>query len=168
MLVKEFQGVVVRSRSSTTRAPRGHEKDGVDYDFLSRAEFEKQTDFLEKAEIYGNLYGTRKSVVEKFLGQGKHVVLVIDTQGALHVKQMMEAVFIFISPPSFEELERRLTARHTEDKEAIEARLEWSKGEMKMLPHYDYNIVNDDLEVAYQIFRSVFIAEEHKIDGTNQ
>ena len=166
-LVREFPEAVVRSRSTTTRAPRGHEKPGVDYDFVSREEFEKETDFLERAEIYGNLYGTRKSVVENFLAKGKHVVLVIDTQGALHLKGKMEAVFIFISPPSFEELKRRLQARHTEDLEAVAKRLEWSKSEMTKRSQYDYNVVNDDLETAYQILKSIFIAEEHKIDGTN-
>lgn len=167
-LVCEFPDKIVRSRSSTTRKPRGEEQAGVDYDFLSREEFEACDDFLESAEIYGNLYGTRKSVVEKELDQDKHVVLVIDTQGAMKVKERVEATFIFISPPSREELERRLKSRMTESDEAIAKRLEWSFREMEMMPHYDYQIVNDDLDVAYQEFRSIFIAEEHKVDGTNK
>ena len=165
MLTHEFSDCVVRSRSSTTREPRGHEKQGVDYDFITRAEFEKEDDFLEKAEIYGNLYGTKKSVIERYLNAGKHVVLVIDTQGAMNIKKKMKACFIFISPPSAEELEKRLTNRHTEDKATIERRLEWSKKEMTMVGEYDYNLVNDDLEITYQIFRSIFIAEEHKTNG---
>lgn len=165
MLVNEFPNCVVRSRSTTTRAPRGDEKEGVDYDFVSREEFEQEDDFLEWAEIYGNLYGTKKSIVEEYLKAGKHVVLVIDTQGAMNVKKRMDATFIFISPPSMKELERRLTNRHTEDRATIDRRLDWSKGEMKMIEHYDYNIVNDNLAITYQVFRSIFIAEEHRRDG---
>lgn len=167
-LVKEFPQAVVRSRSSTTREPRGSEQNGVDYDFLTREAFEKQTDFLERVEIYGHLYGTRRSVVERLLNEGKHVILVIDTQGALKLKKEVEATYIFISPPSFEELERRLKGRHTEDPEAVQKRLEWSKREMQMVSFYDYNIVNDELESAYQIFKSILIAEEHKIHDVNK
>src|SRR5262249_16238846 len=108
-------------------------------------------------------YGTSKKWVENQLSQGKHVLLVIDTQGALYLKDKFQASFIFIAPPSIEELRTRLTRRGTEDPEKIEKRLEWSKNEMQVAKFYDYYIVNDNLHVAYQVLKSILIAEEHAI-----
>jgi guanylate kinase len=98
------------------------------------------------------------------LSQGKHVVLTIDTQGALQLRGRFPAVFIFIKPPSFGELEKRLINRKTETEEVIAERLTWMHQEMEAAHQYDYNLVNDDLEVAYQVLRSILIAEDHRID----
>lgn len=165
MLVKEFPDFVAESRSSTTRMPRPGEVDEQHYDFISIEKFEEKIavgEFLEYAKVFGNYYGTRKEEVDRLLTQGKHVILVIDTQGALKIRQQVGAIFIFISPPTFEELRRRLFKRRTEDEEKIQERLLWAKQEIAMVSHYDYHIINDSLDVTYQVLRSIFIAEEHK------
>ena len=165
MLLKEFPDSVVESCSSTTRRPRPSEVPEQHYEFISEEEFERRIEadeFLEYAKVFSAYYGTRKKEVIKLEESGKHVVLVIDTQGALLVKQKMSAVLIFISPPSKEELRARLFRRKTEDDEAIEQRLAWAEQEMSMASHYDYHIVNDDLQLTYQILRSILIAEEHR------
>lgn len=166
MLQDEFPDKIAQSCSSTTRPPRPGEIDEKQYDFVTTEEFEKkiaQHEFLEYAKVFGNYYGTRKEAVDLLLAQGKHVVLVIDTQGALKVQQQkLEAVFIFLSPPSFDELRARLFRRSTEDEGKIQERLLWAKQEIGMIPYYDYHIINDHLEITYQVLRSIFIAEEHK------
>lgn len=165
MILGEFPHEVAESCSCTTRAARPGEVDGLHYTFVSFEEFEKEieaTAFLEYAKVFGNYYGTRKEEVERLRHQGKHVVLVIDTQGAMQIKQEVDGVFIFISPPSLDELRRRLLKRCTETPEKIEERLEWAKHELPLAVHYDYHIVNDDLAITYQILRSILIAEEHK------
>ncbi|MFN0065764.1 MAG: guanylate kinase [Chlamydiales bacterium] len=165
MLLTEFPRVVAQSCSSTTRAPRPDEVKDVHYEFLSKEEFLRRLangEFLEHAEVFGHFYGTRTSEVVRLQEEGKHVVLVIDTQGAMQVKKKVEATFIFISPPSFGELRSRLLKRRTEDDAMIDRRLDWAKREVEMAPHYDYQIVNDDLKVTYQVLRSIFIAQEHK------
>lgn len=164
MLTKEFPHVVA-SISHTTRQPRQGEIEGVHYHFISKKEFVKRIDdgeFLEYVKLYDDYYGTHKLWVENQLIQGKHVILVIDTQGAELLKEM-KAIFIFISPPSIEELERRLRSRQTETKDMIEKRLLWAKKEMEAQKNYDYLIINDDLAIAYQVLRSILIAEEHRI-----
>lgn len=165
MLTEEFSSVVV-SVSCTTRAPRANEIHGRDYYFLSQQEFESKieaSDFLEYASVFGNLYGTSKSSVAAHQERGHHVVLVIDTQGALKLKnEGFAAVYIFVKPPSIAVLRQRLTARKTEDAKHIEERLEWAAHEMKLVGEYDYQIVNDTLKHAYDVLRSIFIAEEHK------
>lgn len=163
MLTQEFP-CVVASISSTTRAPRQGEVDGVDYHFITRTAFDdkvKAGEFLEHVELYGDCYGTSRSWVNKQLAEGKHVILVIDVQGARLLRDKVKAVTIFVSPPSLEELERRLKRRKTEDASVIEQRLLWAKKEMEARDGYDYQIVNDDLAVSYQILRSILIAEEH-------
>lgn len=166
MLRAEFPDVVAESCSSTTRPKRAGEVEGLHYEFISVAEFEshiKAGAFLEHATVFGNYYGTRKQIVNALLAEGKHVVLVIDTQGAMQVlKQMPEAITLFISPPSWEELKRRLLNRQTESDEMIEERLKWARHEIEMMPYYHYHITNDNLVVTYQILRGIFIAEEHK------
>lgn len=165
-LLKEFPSVV-QSISYTTREPRPQEKPGKDYHFISRKEFEKkiaEKDFLEHVELYGDYYGTSKKWVEDHLSHGKHVVLVIDTQGALKLmKFLSDACFIFVEPPSLEVLRQRLINRGTETKETIEKRLSYVSHEMVAGEQYQYRIVNEDLEVTYQVLRSILIAEEHKI-----
>lgn len=166
MLTKEFPNEIVESCSCTTRHPRQGEVSKRDYDFISIEEFEEKIaagEFLEYAKVFGNYYGTQKQQVEDLQARGKHVVLVIDTQGALKIKQsQLPAILIFLSPPSFEELRQRLFKRRTESEEKIQERLLWAKQEVAMAPNYDYHIINDKLDVTYQILRSIFIAEEHK------
>ncbi len=166
MLSKEFP-CVVESVSCTTREPRPSEIEGVDYHFLSKEVFEKKIasgDFLEYANVFGYYYGTSKEFVQKQQRLGNHVFLVIDTQGALQLKNKhFPGVYIFLSPPSLEELEGRLHKRKTESVEVIEKRLSWAEKEMAMAAHYDYHIVNDSLEQAYEILRSIVIAEEHHL-----
>jgi len=166
-LEKEFS-CVVRNITCTTREPREEEKNGKDYYFLSKEEFEKKIekgDFLEYAKVFDNYYGSSKKFVEEETQAGKHVILVIDTQGALKIKEQNKGIYIFITPPSLEELQKRLEKRSSESKESIEKRLKWAKEEMKAITYYDYQIINDDLEIAYQTLRSILIAEECKIRG---
>jgi len=166
MLSKEFS-CIYESVSCTTRSSRPGEVEGEDYHFLSNKEFKEkidQGDFLEHAEVFGYHYGTSKALVEKQQAMGKHVFLVIDTQGAMQLKQKkFPAIFIFLSPPSLEELKDRLIKRETEAMDVIEKRLAWAKDEMIMLTNYDYHIVNDNLHTAYAILRSIVIAEEHRV-----
>lgn len=164
MLSEEFS-CVKESISCTTRAPRPSEIDGLHYHFLSEEEFKlkiKNEEFLEYAQVFGDFYGTLKKSVEEDRKKGSHVILVIDTQGAMQLKGKIKSSFIFISPPNLEELRERLQKRKTESEEKITKRLDWAKEELKMAPHYDYHIVNDNLIVAYDVLRSIIIAEEHR------
>ena len=138
------------SISATTRAPRFSEKDGVDYFFLDTADFlarAKRGEFLEFEEVHGNYYGTLRSTIEQFLDEGKTVLLDIDVNGALNIKQNFPtALLIFIKPPSIEALKTRLRNRKTETSESIERRLqrmplEYTKGES-----FDVQVINDDLQ----------------------
>lgn len=164
MLLEEFS-CVMESVSYTTREPRPNEVEGRDYFFISRPVFEKKIqegEFLEYAEVFGHLYGTSKQFVSHQQEKGKHVVLVIDTQGALQLMGQIDAVFIFISPPSVEELRNRLYRRKSETEEAIAHRLSWARKEMALADKYNYQIINDHLKTAYDVLRAIFIAEEHK------
>lgn len=157
---------IVRNISYTTRAPRKGEVEGKDYHFISFQEFErkiKKNDFLEYAEVFGHFYGTCKESVEKLLNKGCDAVLVIDTQGALAIKKLLKGVYIFVSPPSLKELEKRLVNRKTESASELKTRLEWASRELKQAVHYDYNIVNSDLKEAYIALKSIFIAEKFKV-----
>lgn len=147
------------SVSCTTRAPRGEEKDGVEYHFLTREQFENHiaaNDFLEYANVHGNYYGTLKSEVLDRTERGIDVILDIDVQGAMQLKEKFSSdpVFaqrmetLFVAPPSYTELERRLRGRQTDAEASILKRLENSKKEMTCWQKYDYVIVNDDLETA--------------------
>lgn len=165
MLLDEFP-CVAKNISCATRPIRSGEIADKDYHFLSNEEFEKKIkngEFLEYASVFGNYYGTLKSDIEIKQNEGKHVLLVIDTQGALQLKNSgYPAVFIFVHPPSLVELRTRLFNRKTEKTQHIEERLLWAKKELEMVIHYDYQIVNDNLHRAYEILRSILIAEEHK------
>jgi guanylate kinase len=166
MLSQEFS-CIVESVSCTTRPPRPGEINGKDYFYLSKKEFEekvKQGDFLEYAEVFGYHYGTSLSFVHEQQDLGKHVFLVIDTQGAMQLKKKhFPAIYIFLSPPSLEELKERLVRRQTESQEVIDKRLSWAQAELSMVKNYDYHIVNDHLNQAYTILRSIVIAEEHRV-----
>ena len=169
MLVAEFPSVV-ENISYTTRPIRPGEISGVHYHFITENEFEqkiKDQEMLEYATIYGNYYGTSFQSIQELQRMGKHVVLVIDTQGALQLMEKLKstpAVFIFIKAPSEETLRQRLIKRRTESVESIETRLNWAKKELETAERYDYCIVNDDLAIAYQVLRGIVIAEEHRID----
>ncbi|NGX34845.1 MAG: Guanylate kinase [Candidatus Anoxychlamydiales bacterium] len=165
MLTKEFESVI-ESVSFTSRKPRKDEKEGFDYFFVTKEEFEKkikQGDFLEYAKVYDHYYGTSKSFVEKNLNEKKHVVLVIDTQGALKLKNKIDCTYIFISPPSIDTLRERMKKRADIDDVEIEKRISWANEEMKQILSYDYNITNIDLDQSYEELRSIFIAEERKV-----
>ena len=157
-VINEFMrrnsGDFILSVSCTTRNPRPNEIDGVNYFFISREEFKfgvENDEFLEWAEFSGNFYGTKKSYIEEGLRDKKNILLEIETQGALQIKQKMpEAVLIFIAPPSLEELEARLRGRHTETEEAIQKRLDFVKLELENSKQYDYVVVNDKVEYAVE------------------
>ena len=142
------------SISCTTRQKRPGEVDGVNYFFLSKDEFKECIDgdkFLEWAEFAGNFYGTKQKYIMQCLEEGKNLILEIDTQGAMQVKKKMpESVLIFIAPPSFEVLEKRLRGRHTEDEATIQRRLDAVKKELERAESFDYQIINDDVENAIE------------------
>jgi guanylate kinase len=165
MVSEEFAPHVVKCTTCTTRSPRQKEIPGRDYHFLTKADFIKKRDageFLECAEVFGNFYGTLKSSVEEHTSRGKHVILVIDTQGAMKLKEFYKASFIFIAPPSLDELESRLSNRKTEDRAMIEERLKWAETEIQRAESYDYFIINDHLRTAADVLKSIIIAEEHR------
>jgi guanylate kinase len=151
------------SVSCTTRAPRPGEVHGRDYYFMSRAEFIAERErgtFAESAEVHGNLYGTRRSEVERLLASGRHVVMDIDVQGAVLFKRAFpQAVTIFILPPSAEVLLDRLRARKTESAAQLAARLQSALQELQQVGEYEYVIVNDDLERAVTSVESIVDAE---------
>lgn len=152
------------SISVTTREPRVGEVDGVHYCFVSRDRFREMVsagDVLEWAEVYGDYYGTPRGPVIDLLNRGRDVLLEIDVQGALQVKERLpEAVLIFLCPPSFEELKRRLITRGTDSADKIKRRLEWARGELKAVRRYDYVVVNDRVEDAVTKIKAIMVAEK--------
>ena len=154
------------SISATTRPPRPGEVDSVDYFFLDIEVFNKMIkdgELLEYAEVYNNYYGTPLSFVEKSLKEGRDIVLEIDIQGALQVKEKYpEAVLIFIAPPSKFDLKKRLFTRGTDAREVIEKRLRCASGEIKLADRYDYIVVNDQVARAVEQIRSIITAEKSR------
>lgn len=148
------------SVSCTTRKPRDHEQDGRDYHFIDRAEMERliaADEFVEHANVFGNLYGTRRSVVDAALAEGRDLLLEIDWQGAKQVRERLpEAVQIFILPPSRAELEIRLRKRASDSEEAIARRLAESEIEMSHWRDFDYIVVNRDFEQALADLEDIF------------
>ena len=148
---------VVLSVSATTRRKRPKETEGVDYYFLSPADFAQRVergDFLEWAEYNGNRYGTLRAEVERKLAKGMTVILEIEVQGTRKLREAgIEASFVFIMPPGLEELERRLRARQTEDEETIQRRLAIAREEMDMAHLYDQVVINRDLDRAVREMR---------------
>ena len=151
------------SISMTTRPPRPGEQHGVDYYFVSKAEFESriaQNSFLEWAQYVDDYYGTPKEPVEEALGKGQDVLLEIEVQGALQVKQTMpEAILVFIIPPSLSELRRRLLVRGTDSLTKIRKRLERAVEEIRMADRFKYVLVNDQLDKAVSDFAAIIQAE---------
>jgi guanylate kinase len=154
------------SVSFTTREPRFGEEEGREYHFISRHAFSEMAengDFLEYAEVHGNMYGTSKLQTERIVSAGRDVILEIDVQGAVSVmEQMPDAVTIFILPPSFEVLQARLTARNTEDAEDLALRLRNSFDEVMNYERFDYVIINDELPTAARMLGAVICAERQK------
>ena len=170
MLKKEFPEQVTQSISCTTRKPRPKEVDGKDYFFLSKRSFEERIErkeFLEYAIVFEDYYGTLKERVMDQQLSGKDVILVIDTQGALELKKKVEALLIFIAPPSLDVLKKRLRERRTESSDALKKRLQWAEKEMTQISHYDHVVVNDDLKTAYLEFKTIII-RKHGSKGGNQ
>jgi guanylate kinase len=153
---------IALSISYTTRAPRPGEVDGKDYHFVSREQFlqmAKHGDFMESAEVYGNLYGTSQSWIEKELASGCDILLEIDWQGAEQVRRLMpHAVSIFILPPSLAALEKRLHGRGQDNAEVIAHRLRAAKEDISHVAEFDYVIINDKLDEALLQFEAVIIA----------
>jgi guanylate kinase len=155
------------SRSYTSRPARAGETTGVDYNFITRARFEQMIaadEFLEWADVFGNLYGTCATDVEQHVSTGRDIVLVIDVQGARQVRQRYtNTVGVFVLPPSFEVLERRLRGRSKDPEEAMQRRLQTARNEVAAFTEYDYVIVNDELEACVDRLRAIVLAERAKL-----
>ena len=161
-LFRQTKGVVF-SVSHTTRKPRGGEKEGEDYFFVSdENQFQnmiKEEAFLEYAHVYGNYYGTSRHFVESMLVSGNDVLLDIDVQGALKVKDLKpEALMVFVLPPSYQELEKRLINRGLDDPEVISRRLKIARDEIKEYKKYDYVIINNDLEQSIEDLKQIVLS----------
>lgn len=156
------------SISVTTRKPREGERNGVDYFFKTREEFEHMIEnkkLLEWAEYVGNYYGTPVDYVEQTLSEGKDVFLEIEVQGALQVREAFpEGLFIFLAPPSLSELQNRIITRGTESEELIQNRMAAAKEEIEMMDAYDYVVENDDVELACERIKAIVLAEHLRRD----
>jgi len=158
---------LVKSRSYTSRPARAGETDGVDYNFITRQRFEAMVaggEFLEHADVFGNLYGTHAGDTSRCLERGDDVVLVIDVQGARKVRAVgLPHVAIFVLPPSYDALETRLRGRSKDSDEAIRKRLEVARDEVSAFEEYDYVVINDQLESCVERIRSIVLAERSKL-----
>jgi len=162
-LLEVRRGDVGFSVSATTRPPRAQEQNGVDYWFLSRSEFLRRTEageFLEWAEYAGHLYGTLNAEVDRQLDRGKHVILDIEVQGAEQVRRRrVDALAIFILPPTAEELLRRLAGRGSETRDEIARRVAQADRELQAAPAFEHLVVNDDLERAVAVIGAIIDGE---------
>ena len=171
-LVKEVPALKM-SRSYTSRDIRNGECHGVDYNFVTRARFEQMVagdEFLEFADVFGNLYGTRRVDTEDLLAQGQDVVLVIDVQGARQVRrrQLLPTISVFVLPPSFEVLEQRLRGRCKDPEDAILKRLAAARDEVAAFIEYDYVVVNDEVDTCVDRLRAIVLAERARLSATRQ
>jgi guanylate kinase len=161
--VREHDTTLATSVSATTREPRPGEKEGDDYYFLSTEEFLEKVEaneFLEHAEVHGELYGTLKKEIERFLSPETDVILELDVQGAAAVRELYaDAVLVFIVPPQFDALTDRLANRGSEDAEDVATRLETARDEWQRMDEFDYIVVNDKLEDAVADVEAVIRAE---------
>jgi guanylate kinase len=166
LLLQRVPGVV-KCLTATTRPPREGERHGVDYLFLSGEEFERwiaEERFLEYTRYNRAYYGTPRHLVEELLAKGLDVILKIEVQGGLQVRQRVpDAVLIFVQPPSMEVLRQRLAQRGTDAPDEIERRLRVAEQEMRAMPGYDYLVTNDDLEQAVDLLRCIILAERARI-----
>jgi guanylate kinase len=155
------------SRSYTSRPIRPGEVDGIDYNFITRPRFEQMiaaAEFLEYAEVFGNLYGTCATDAEAFLASGRDLVLVIDVQGARQVRvRCAGTVGVFVLPPSFPILEQRLRGRSSDTEEAMQRRLQTARDEVAAFTEYDYVVVNDELDRCVDRLRSIVLAERARL-----
>lgn len=155
------------SISMTTRKMRQGEVEGVDYFFRSREEFEgliASGEMLEYAEYAGNYYGTPLSYVNQTLDLGKDVFLEIEVQGAMQVKEKVpDGVFIFLTPPDLTELKSRIVGRGTDEMSVIEERMEIAKNEIEMMSHYDFAVVNDQVELAVERIKKIITSEHYRV-----
>ncbi|MCX7695560.1 MAG: guanylate kinase [Caloramator sp.] len=156
------------SVSCTTRSPRQNEVEGINYYFISKDKFKEMIDkdeFLEYAEVYDNYYGTPRKNVERILNEGNDIILEIDIQGALKVKEKYpEGVFVFIMPPSMEELKNRIKKRGSETEESLLKRFKSAFQEINYVANYNYVIVNDVVEDAVKRLESIIVAEKCRVD----
>jgi guanylate kinase len=157
---------LIFSISFTTRPPRGQEREGVDYNFISRKEFEarmQRGEFLEHARVFDNYYGTHQSALDRAVQAGQDLVLDIDVQGARQLKiRLPEAVSIFVLPPSREILEQRLRARSQDSEAVIQRRLKGAAEEVRNYIQYDYVLINREIESSVERLRSIVQAERLK------
>ncbi len=161
-LIRNFPDVVL-SVSVTTRPRRKGEKNGREYIFVDEKKFvylKKRNQFLEWAKVFGNFYGTLRQAVRKSINRGEDVILLIDIQGAMQIKKKLpHATFVFINPPSLNVLKERLEKRGLDSAVEAEKRLRRAREEMACNKEYDYNIINDRIEVALEHLKSIIIAE---------
>lgn len=166
--LRERMPNLVYSVSATTRNPRPGEVEGVNYFFKTKEEFRRmieQDELLEWAEYVGNYYGTPRAFVESMLDAGRDVILEIEVQGALQVKKKFPTgTFLFLAPPDLEELENRIVGRGTESEEIIRRRMEVARSEIELMDHYDYVVVNDEIDCACQRIEAIITAEHLKKD----
>ncbi len=162
----------ILSISATTRKARHNERDGINYFFKSHDEFIsmiENNEFLEYAKVYDNYYGTPKKYVEDQLLSGKDVVLEIDIQGALQVKKSFkEGIFIFIAPPSMDELKKRIVGRGTENPDMIAKRFKSAFDELRYMEKYNYVVVNDTVEEAVEKIQAIVTAEKCRVDRNKE
>ena len=161
-LVERHEDVVF-SVSATTRPPRDHEVEGVDYQFLSEQDFQERIEadeFVEWAEVHGHRYGTSRKAVEDALDDGRFLILDVDVQGAMQMRQRIpEAVLVFVLPPAADALVERLRDRGTEGEDTLTRRIENARGELEKASHFDYIVVNENLEQAIDEVRCIVVAE---------
>ncbi len=167
-IVKQNNKNIWESISMTSRKPRKNEIEGQSYYFVSEIEFEnkiKNNKMLEYAKFAGNYYGTPKEEVQKHLDEGYDVILVIEIQGALQIKKKLdEALFVFLLPPSMEELQKRLKLRNTESEEKVMERFKTAYNEINELTKYNYVIINDDKSDAASKLEAIIKAERCRVD----
>lgn len=166
--ILERQDNLEFSVSYTTRQKRECEEEGKDYFFVSRDHFEdliERNEFIEWARVHDNLYGTSRKYVDSMLENGTNVILDIDVQGALNVlRQRPEAVYVFIAPPSFDELKRRLEFRGTERREQLQTRLRNARWELSKIKRFQYVIVNSDLNHSVVQLEAIITSEQLRVD----
>ncbi|MFA5479190.1 MAG: guanylate kinase [Candidatus Muiribacteriota bacterium] len=165
-LVKEYDDIDF-SVSVTTRNPRSNETDKAEYEFVSDDKFRAMiadNEFAEWASVHGNLYGTKRSTLKNALEAGKNILLEIDVQGGLQIKGQfpLDTVMIFIAPPDHNELKRRLVGRNTDPDDVIERRLFNALKEMLYIDNYEYFVVNDNLDEAYDTVERIIYTEKYK------
>jgi len=158
---------LIYSVSATTRSPRAGEENGVNYFFKTKEQFAEMIaadQLLEYAEYVGNFYGTPRDFVEQTLASGKDIILEIEVQGALKVKEKFpEGIFVFLLPPSMDELKDRIRGRGTENPDIISHRMSVAEDEINLMRHYDYAVVNDEIDLACKRIESIIMAEHCKI-----